>query len=91
MPKARNILFLMADQLAPHALPFHGHKLVKAPHLEALAARGTVFENAYTNSSMRAGARPDDGQLGSTIGAHDSGSELPAYSHHGPLSRPPGL
>jgi hypothetical protein len=35
---ARNILFLMADQLAPQSLPFHGHRLVKAPHLEALAA-----------------------------------------------------
>ena len=94
MPKARNILFLMADQLAPHALPFHGHKLVKAPHLEPLAARGTVFENAYTNSPMCVPARASlmTGQLGSTIGVYDSGSELPAgHPHHGPLSRPPGL
>ena len=46
MAKATNILFLMADQLAPHALPFHGHHLVKARHLESIAARGTVFDNA---------------------------------------------
>ena len=80
MAKARNILFLMADQLAPQSLPFHGHKLVKAPHLEALAARGTVFENAYTNSPLCVPARASlmTGQLGSTIGVYDSGSELPA-------------
>jgi choline-sulfatase len=77
---ARNILFLMADQLAPQSLPFYGHKLVKAPHLEALAARGTVFENAYTNSPLCVPARASlmTGQLGSTIGIYDSGSELPA-------------
>ena len=80
MAKATNILFLMADQLAPHALPFHGHPLVKAPHLESIAARGTVFENAYTNSPMCVPARAAlmTGQLGSTIGVYDSGSELPA-------------
>ena len=80
MAKAKNILFLMADQLAPHALPFHGHKLVKAPHLESIAARGTLFENAYTNSPMCVPARAAlmTGQLPSTIGIYDSGSELPA-------------
>lgn len=80
MTKAKNILFLMADQLAPHALPLYGHPLVKAPNLQALAEQGVVFDNAYTNSPMCVPARAAmmTGQLGSTIGVYDSGSELPA-------------
>jgi len=42
-----NILFIMADQLAASALAAYGHKLVKTPNLDRLAAQGTVFENAY--------------------------------------------
>ena len=86
MAKARNILFLMADQLAPQSLPFHGHKLVKEPRSRSPAARGTVFENAYTNSPMCVPARASlmTGQLGSTIGVYDSGSVCPAaIPHHG--------
>jgi choline-sulfatase len=80
MAKAQNILFLMADQLAPQTLPVYGHPLVKAPQLEALAERGVVFDNAYTNSPMCVPARAAmmTGQLGSSIGVYDSGSELPA-------------
>ena len=49
MPTRPNILFVMADQLAGPALPIYGHPIVKAPHLEALAADGVVFENCYCN------------------------------------------
>lgn len=80
MTRANNILFLMADQLSPHALPCYGHPLVEAPHLDAITRRGVVFDNAYTNSPMCVPARAAmmTGQLGSTIGVYDSGSELPA-------------
>ena len=40
-----NILFIMADQLAASALAAYGHKLVKTPNLDRIAARGTVFES----------------------------------------------
>src|SRR5262249_28009558 len=80
MTRANNILFLMADQLSPQALPCYGHPLVKAPHIEARARRGVVFDNAYTASPMCVPARAAmmTGQLASTIGVYDSGSELPA-------------
>ena len=60
MTRANNILFLMADQLSPHALPCYGHPLVEAPHLDAIARRGVVFDNAYTNSPMCVPARRHD-------------------------------
>ena len=40
---APNIVLVMFDQLAPQFLPFHGHPLVQAPAMAALAERGTVF------------------------------------------------
>ena len=45
--KRPNFLFIMADQMAAAALPAYGHPLVAAPHIDALAARGAVFDAAY--------------------------------------------
>ena len=42
-----NVLLLMVDQLAASWLPAYGHDVVQAPHLDALAAEGVVFESAY--------------------------------------------
>ncbi|MBV8473189.1 MAG: sulfatase-like hydrolase/transferase, partial [Hyphomicrobiales bacterium] len=50
--KPPNILLVMVDQLAPAFLPIYGHQVVKAPHLEALAANGVVFESAYCASPL---------------------------------------
>jgi choline-sulfatase len=78
--KSPNILFIMADQLAASALAAYGHKLVKTPHLDRLAARGTVFENAYCNNPICASSRFSmmSGQWSSRIGAFDNAAELPA-------------
>jgi choline-sulfatase len=80
MAEAGNILFLMADQLSPHALPFYGHPIVKAPHLQSIAARGTVFDSAYSNSPLCVPSRMAlmTGQFSSRVGVYDSGSELPS-------------
>ena len=43
-----NILFVMADEHQAGALSFLGHPVVQTPNLDRLAARGTVFQNAYT-------------------------------------------
>ena len=78
--KSPNILFIMADQLAASALAAYGHKLVKTPHLDRLAARGTVFENAYSPNPICASSRfaMMSGQRSSRIGAFDNAAELPA-------------
>ncbi len=75
-----NILFIMVDQLAGPALPFHGHAVVKAPQIAALAAGGVVFDSAYCNSPLCAPSRFSmmAGQLPSRIGAFDNASEFPA-------------
>ncbi|WP_090047462.1 choline-sulfatase [Limnohabitans sp. 2KL-27] len=75
-----NILFIQADQLAASILPFYGHPLVKTPHLDRLAAMGTVFENAYTPNPICASSRfaMMSGQYSTRIGAFDNASEFPA-------------
>ena len=50
--KQPNIVFVMADQLSAKALPFYGHKVVKAPAMSRLAREGVVFENTYCNSPL---------------------------------------
>ncbi len=75
-----NILFVMFDQLSPQSLPCYGHPLVQAPHMQALAGNGVVFDNAYCNSPLCAPSRFSmmAGQLPSRIGAWDNAAEFPA-------------
>jgi len=49
MTSRPNIVVLMCDQLGARALPAYGHPLVKSPYIDALAARGTVFDNCYSS------------------------------------------
>lgn len=44
-----NILVIMFDQMAPQFLSCYGHPLVKTPNIDALADKGVLFENSYTN------------------------------------------
>ncbi|MBT6209795.1 MAG: sulfatase-like hydrolase/transferase [Woeseia sp.] len=44
-----NIVLIMADQMTAFALSAYGNSVTKTPNLDALAAKGTVFENAYCN------------------------------------------
>ena len=53
----RNLLVLCTDEHRRDALGCMGHPLVRTPHLDALAARGAVFENAYTPSPICVPAR----------------------------------
>ena len=55
--KPTNLLVLMSDEHNPKALGCYGHPMVKTPHLDALAARGTRFEAAYCNSPVCIPAR----------------------------------
>ena len=83
-----NILIVMVDQLAPRFLPIHGHPLVRAPNIERLAARGTVFERAYCNSPLCSPSRTAfmTGALPSRTGGYDNAAEfradIPTFAHY---------
>ncbi len=52
-----NMLIIMSDEHAPQFSGFHGHPLVKTPHMDRLAASGVLFENAYCNTPICVASR----------------------------------
>ena len=52
-----NVLFIMSDQHQQKVAGCYGHDFIRTPHLDALAARGTRFTTAYTNSPICVPAR----------------------------------
>lgn len=48
MGKHPNLILLMADQMRGDCLGIAGHQDVKTPFLDALAANGVLYENAYS-------------------------------------------
>ncbi len=83
-----NILVIMADQLAPQALPFYGNTVCKTPHLDRLAANSVVFDNAYCNYPVCVPSRASmmSGRLTPAIEVWDNACELatsqPTMAHH---------
>jgi len=77
-----NILILMADQMTPFALSAYGRHVTKTPTIDALAARGVVFDSAYCASPLCAPSRFSllSGKLPSAIGAYDNAAEFPAQT-----------
>lgn len=55
--KPKNLLVIMSDEHSPKALGCYGSEIVKTPHLDALAARGTRFSHAYCTSPVCIPAR----------------------------------
>ncbi|WP_170761584.1 sulfatase-like hydrolase/transferase [Ruegeria lacuscaerulensis] len=47
-----NLLIIISDEHRKDAMGCAGHPIVKTPNLDALAARGTMFDSAYTPSPM---------------------------------------
>ncbi|MBI4204396.1 MAG: sulfatase-like hydrolase/transferase [Betaproteobacteria bacterium] len=52
-----NLLFIMSDEHSKRVLGSYGHPMIKTPHLDRLAARGTRFASAYTNCPICVPAR----------------------------------
>ena len=49
---ASNLLIIISDEHRKDAMGCAEHPIVKTPNLDALAARGAHFTNAYTPSPM---------------------------------------
>jgi choline-sulfatase len=52
-----NLLFIMSDEHSKRVLGCYGNPLIKTPHLDRLAVRGTRFADAYTNCPICVPAR----------------------------------
>ena len=76
--KQPNILLIMTDQLRGDCLGYAGHPDVKTPYLDTLAARGVVFDRAYSACPSCIAARA----------ALHTGRE---QSHHGRVGYEDGL
>ncbi|ACD20945.1 sulfatase-like hydrolase/transferase [Paraburkholderia phytofirmans] len=55
--KPTNVLFILSDEHQHNLMGCAGHPVIKTPSLDALAQRGTRFENAYTPSPICVPAR----------------------------------
>lgn len=83
-----NILMLMADQMAPAALPFYGGIATLTPTMSELASQGVVFASTYCASPLCGPSRFSllSGQLPSRIGAFDNACEFradtPTFAHY---------
>lgn len=84
---ARNVLFVMVDELQARVLTGPDRPAVATPNLDRLAARGTVFRNAYTPSPICVPARAAVAtgryphQLGYWDNAHAYDGRAPSWGH----------
>jgi choline-sulfatase len=71
-----NVLFINSDQHSPRALGCYGNSTVKTPNLDALAARGTRFGNAYCPTPICVPSRAAlaTGRYPHTIESWDNGT-----------------
>lgn len=47
-----NIVFLLTDDQTSSTLGCYGHPIVRTPNIDGLAARGTLFRNAFVSQSI---------------------------------------
>ncbi|MEE2658273.1 MAG: sulfatase-like hydrolase/transferase [Candidatus Latescibacterota bacterium] len=57
MSKRPNLLFIMPDQLRHDFLSCYGADFIDTPHIDSLAASGTLYERAYSPSPICVPAR----------------------------------
>ena len=83
----RNVLFLMSDEHSREIAGGYGNRIVRTPNLDALAARGALFENAYCNSPICVPSRASlaTGDYVHRIGYWDSAAaydgRIPSWHH----------
>ena len=73
-----NIVFLLTDDQRWDAAGFMNNDIVQTPHLDSLAAQGTVFENTYVTTAICAISRASilTGQYASRHGILDFDTSL---------------
>ena len=82
-----NILIIQADQLSAPHLSVYGGSTCQTPHLASLAARSTIFADAYCNAPLCGPSRASmlTGKMPSEIGVYDNAcdfsSSIPTIGH----------
>ena len=82
-----NILYIQSDQHNPNVTGCYGETTVRTPNLDALAARGTIFTNAYCASpicvpsrmSLLTGRYPYENEV--WCNTQTLSSAIPTYAH----------
>lgn len=74
-----NLVYIFADQLHGFGLGCLGHPDARTPHLDGLAARGTVLRNAYSCAPVCTPARITmwTGRYAGSLGALDNCAAIP--------------
>lgn len=74
-----NVLVVLSDQQRPDSCGVYGQRLAVTPELDALAAGGTVFENAFTVQPVCGPSRAvlQTGLMPTTLGCWRNGLSLP--------------
>ena len=57
MPTAKRLVIFVSDNHSRAVAACYGHPVVKTPHIDEIARRGTLFANAYTISPLCCPAR----------------------------------
>ncbi|MCC6490599.1 MAG: sulfatase-like hydrolase/transferase [Candidatus Hydrogenedentes bacterium] len=75
-----NVLVIMSDEHNANVLGCYGSVLARTPNLDALAARGVLFESAYTNSPLCVPSRLSftSGKYCSRVSAWSNACSLPS-------------
>jgi len=84
-----NILYIMSDDHAAHAISAYGSRLAKVaptPNIDRLAKEGILFENCFCTNSICVPSRATilTGQYSQTNGALDLGGKLEPENQHLP-------
>ncbi len=66
----RNIVFILTDDQRFDALGCLGHPFLETPHLDRMAAEGTLFERAYVTNAL---CSPSRASILSSLYAHQHG------------------
>jgi choline-sulfatase len=75
-----NVLLIMSDEHGPMFSSAYGHRLVRSPHLDRLAAAGVTFDAAYCPSPLCVPSRAAfmTGKHLHRVGAYDNGAPFPS-------------
>ncbi|MCC6694757.1 MAG: sulfatase-like hydrolase/transferase [Candidatus Hydrogenedentes bacterium] len=78
--RSPNILVIMSDEHNANVLGCYGNSLARTPNVDALAARGVLFESAYTNSPLCVPSRLSftSGKYCSRVSAWSNACSLPS-------------